>query len=1306
MKSTRPIRAAAVVFFLTLLLTMSIPVFAQTTVFINEIHYDNTGTDVGEAIEIAGPAGTDLTGWSLVLYNGSNSLAYTTTPLSGAIPNLQNGYGVVFVSYPSNGIQNGAPDGVALVDAANAVIQFLSYEGSFSAADGPASGLTSTDIGVSQSGSGPVGSSLQLEGTGTTYEDFVWAIEQPETFGAVNTGQSFGGIVEPAAPIINEFVVNHVGTDTHEFVEVAGDASTDYSAFTLLQIEGDGTGAGVIDSAIQVGTTNADGYWTTGFLGNVFENGTLTLLLVKDFTGSVSDDLDVGDDGVLDVTPWSSIVDDVAVNDGGSGDLTYATTVLAPGFSGSAFTPGGASRIPDGVDTDSAADWALNDFDGEGLPGFTGTPDPGEAVNTPDVVNALVPDVGGPIEVVISQVYGGGGNSGATLTHDFIELYNAGDDPVDISGWSVQYTSSSGTTWQVTSLSGTMAPGSYYLIQQAAGSGGSAPLPTPDAVGTIAMSATNGKVALVNSSTGLSGTCPLGDASLVDLVGYGTANCFEGSAATAALSNTTAAIRKDAGNQDTDDNAADFDVAAPNPRNSSGGGGGGGDIGACGEPATFIHEVQGSGLVSPLLGSTVVIEGVVVGDFQNNASADNGDLNGFYVQEEDSDADADPATSEGIFVFAPGAMDVSVGDQVRVGGVVAEFNGLTEISGVEAVQVCGTDNTISPTSVTIPTDLEAYEGMLVILDQTLYISEYFNYDRFGEIVLTPERQYQPTAVYEPGSPEQMALAAANAANRITLDDGRTTQNPDPAIHPNGMVFDLSNRFRGGDILNNVTGVVDFAFGLYRIQPTQGADYTSTNPRPAEPEDVGGSLKVASFNVLNYFTTIDTGAFICGPAGDQECRGADDANELARQRAKIIAALATINADVVGLIEIENHPGDVPTADLVSGLNDVLGSGTYAYIETGAIGTDAIRVAFIYKPGSVTPVGAYAVLDSSVDSRFDDTKNRPALAQSFLENSTGEIFTVAVNHLKSKGSDCNDVGDPDLGDGAGNCNLTRLAAAQALVDWLAADPTGSGDPDALIIGDLNSYDKEDPIDAILAGPDDTLGTSDDYTDLAFAFGGELAYTYVFDGQLGYLDYALANSSLVGQITGTTEWHINADEPDLLDYDTTFKQDPQDALYEPNAYRSSDHDAVIVGLSLSTSTGNTAPFCGDAYPSVGELWPPNGSFVAINVLGVTDADGDAISILVDSIYQDEPVFGPGSGNTGPDGMGVGTDTAYVRAERMGSGDGRFYHIFFTASDGNGGSCSGEVLVVVPRSLGGRVPPVDGGALYDSTVSRSRK
>ena len=236
-------------------------------------------------------------------------------------------------------------------------------------------------------------------------------------------------------------------------------------------------------------------------------------------------------------------------------------------------------------------------------------------------------------------------------------------------------------------------------------------------------------------------------------------------------------------------------------------------------------------------------------------------------------------------------------------------------------------------------------------------------------------------------------------------------------------------------------------------------------------------------MLNYFVTLDDGANdICGPDGIQECRGADDAGEFDRQKAKILAALAAIDADIFGLMEIENDSpvsGNDAVADLVAGLNATVGAGTYDYIVTGAIGGDAIKQAILYKPASVTPVGAYQLLTTAVDARFIDTLNRPVLAQVFSDNKTGVQFVVAVNHLKSKGSACDAVGDPDTGDGAGNCNLTRKAAAQAMVDWLANPSYFPGVQKTLIIGDLNSYDKEDPIDMIKLGADDTADTADDF-----------------------------------------------------------------------------------------------------------------------------------------------------------------------------------------------------------------------------------
>ncbi len=614
----------------------------------------------------------------------------------------------------------------------------------------------------------------------------------------------------------------------------------------------------------------------------------------------------------------------------------------------------------------------------------------------------------------------------------------------------------------------------------------------------------------------------------------------------------------------------------------------------CDQAFTPIYDIQGSGASVPTPGN-VTTEGVVVGDFQTSAG-----VQGFFIQ--DPTGDANTATSDGIFVFT-GTTDntVNAGDYVRVEGYARERFNQTTLNGsnsntaiVPAANIinCGTGS-VSAVDVTMPfastTFPEQYEGMLVRFPQTLVIAEYFNYDQFGEIVLAlpltgEDRPYTGTAIDEPGAPA-LARIAANAVRRITLDDNQGGSNPATLRHPNGNPFSLANMFRGGDHVANATGVLGYEFNLYRVFPTAPADYTAVNSRPASPEDVGGSLTVAAMNTLNFFITGDYPSNDpldnkCGPSQTLECRGhdADQPTEFTRQRDKLLEALAGINADVIGLNEIENTPGVSPLGDpvngVVAGLNDMLGAGTYAFIDTGVIGTDAIRVGLIYKPGSVTPVGSFQTLDSNDDPRFLDGRNRPALAQTFEEVGTGARFTVVVNHLKSKGSACT-PDDPDLGDGQGNCNQTRLAAAQALVDWLATDPTGSGDPDFLIMGDLNSYAMEDPIDAIKLGSDDTANTSDDYVNLIAQFQGTYAYSYTFDGQAGYLDHALAINSLASQVTGAAEWHINSDESDAVDYDTTFKPPTQEALYEDNPYRSSDHDPVIIGLDLTPPPDTTAP-----------------------------------------------------------------------------------------------------------------------------------
>jgi len=385
-----------------------------------------------------------------------------------------------------------------------------------------------------------------------------------------------------------------------------------------------------------------------------------------------------------------------------------------------------------------------------------------------------------------------------------------------------------------------------------------------------------------------------------------------------------------------------------------------------------------------------------------------------------------------------------------------------------------------------------------------------------------------------------------------MDDGSNLQNPLP-LPP---YLGLDNTLRTGDSVSSLIGALAYGFGNYRLHPTAAVNFVRENDRPLDSPDVGGSLlKVASFNVLNYFTTLDDSGPICGPNADQDCRGADNASEFERQKSKLVSALTTLDADIVGLIELENAADDTPIADLVDGVNAVAGPGTYAYLSTGAIGDDAIRQGLIYKPAAVTAVGGFEVLDNSFDDDFHDELNRPVLAQTFEENTSGERFTIAVNHLKSKGSDCIDEGDPDIGDGQGNCNMTRTDAAMVLVDWLATDPTGSGDPDFLIVGDLNAYAMEDPV-MVIGGYADLIRV---FVGAGFADG---AYSFNFFAQSGYLDHALSNAAMTPEVSGAAFWHINSDEPRGLDYNDFNQPD----LFNPDQFRSSDHDAVVLGFLL--------------------------------------------------------------------------------------------------------------------------------------------
>ncbi|MEU5939645.1 ExeM/NucH family extracellular endonuclease [Micromonospora sp. NPDC047548] len=741
---------------------------------VSEIHYDNAGTDTGEAIEIEAPVGFDLTGWQIVLYNGANGAAYNTRTLSGAVPAA----GVVVANYPTDGIQNGAPDGVALVSPTGSVAEFLTYEGTFTAVGGPANGLTGTDIGVEETTTTPVGHSLQkINGT--------WNPPAPNTFGVRN---------------------------------------------------------------------------------------------------------------------------------------------------------GGSNPDPD--------------------------PEP--------------------------------------------------------------------------------APGCTVTVDRT------------------------------------------------------------------------------------------------------------------------IAEVQGTGSATPLPGTRVTVEGVVTADHRT------GGYNGIYVQTAGSGGDravAAGAASDGIFVYlttnTANHPPVAIGDRVRVSGTASEFNSLTQlnIAAKSDVQVCEHGATLpAPVPVSLPLSddaRESVESMLVAPVGQFTVSEVYNTNRYGEVVLAAGDRPAPNAtdVARPGSDAAKQVTAANKAGRILVDDGRTTNLSTAGLLP--PYLSKENPLRVGDSVEAFGPVVlGYGFSEWRLQPTTpvSADtptvgrttFKATNPRTAAPVNVGGDVRVASFNVLNYFVHF---------GGD--ARGAADEAGLAKQEAKIVAAISALGADVVGLEEIENSvrfdANDPQQAlkRLVNALNAKDGAGTWDYVRSpaelpGPAQQDFITTAIIFKPAKLQPKGpGRSVNDETVWSNA-----REPIAQTFT---AGKIsFTVVVNHLKSKSG--TGTGDnADAGDGQGNWNGDRVRQAKALTAFVDQVKDDSGTDDVLLLGDFNAYTQEDPMQ-VLYGKQ--------YKDL----NNTGKATYVFGGESGSLDHALASPSLASRVTGVDVWQINAVESFAFEYDGLAP------FYEPTPYRASDHNPLVVGISTSAKPVN--------------------------------------------------------------------------------------------------------------------------------------
>jgi predicted extracellular nuclease/endonuclease I len=598
-----------------------------------------------------------------------------------------------------------------------------------------------------------------------------------------------------------------------------------------------------------------------------------------------------------------------------------------------------------------------------------------------------------------------------------------------------------------------------------------------------------------------------------------------------------------------------------------GGDGGGSDnanLGQCNDPATLIHQVQGDSNTSPYIGQSHIIEGVVT--FVSSS------MDGFFIQEEDGDKDTNESTSEGVFVYNNANEITPVnGDVVRVVGEISEFFERTQLSATQDILVCG-NASVTPSILSLPfnspLDAEKLEGMSIETNSILTVSDNYRLGDYGEVQLSNGRLYIPTNVFLPNSLEAISLAERNSLNKVILDDNVNGKYPATIIYPTGGLS-AQNTLRTGDTVTSLKGILDYSFSNYRVLPIETPAFAQENGRTETPVISQSNLKIASLNVLNLFNGDGLGG------GFPTARGPDTFEEYERQVAKTVSAIISMDVDILGLMEIENDGFSATStiADLVERLNVKAGAGTYAFVNAGAaIGTDAIAVGLIYKPNTVSTSG-------TVKLNNNPLFNRPPLAQSFNINADGSELVVVVNHFKSKGGCSSATGaDKDQNDGQACFNSKRVAQSTELLNWLSTDSQLSSQPNVLIIGDLNSYAKEDPIRTI---------TNGGFTNLIHHFGGANAYSYSYGGEAGYLDHALASSALMSKVTGATEWHINSDEPRVLDYNVENKTSQQQAeYYAPDAYRMSDHDPVIIGLNF-TSASVLGDFDGDGDVDINDV-----------------------------------------------------------------------------------------------------------------------
>ncbi|MGY3088189.1 putative extracellular nuclease [Hymenobacter sp. UYAg731] len=580
------------------------------------------------------------------------------------------------------------------------------------------------------------------------------------------------------------------------------------------------------------------------------------------------------------------------------------------------------------------------------------------------------------------------------------------------------------------------------------------------------------------------------------------------------------------------------------------------------QTVTPIGTIQGTGALATA--GTYTIEGVVTGVYADLSPA------GFYIQNDAASADGNPTTSDALFVVQT-SPTVAVGSRLRITGAVQEIASTPSFN-----QAVLTSPTITVLAASGPqpafsvidnttfsmADAEQFEGMRVQFSAPVTVSDVATLKSRGELNISLRGLvYQPTQFVDPndnpasgtsssGTTNVAAVTAYQADNvnkSLLLDDGRAATNPTPIPYLDAA----TQTVRVGSTVTSLRGILGYGNSKWRIQPLAGADAPAVvSVRPPVPTFGPIDVKIASMNVLNFFNGNGLGA------GFPTSRGALTFDDFQRQRSKILAAISQMNADVVGLMEVENDGTGANSAvqDLVNGLNQLMGAGTYAFVNDGGANsqpndTDLIHCCILYKPAAVTPYGP--ALLATVTGIFE----RPPLAQVFITNratAARDTFALIVNHLKSKASGTG--ANADQGDGQGASNLRRKGQATGLVQFINTVVRPAGTRYVVSVGDYNANYEEDPMDIMRAA--------------GFVLGSPASSaSYLFSGLSGSLDHAVLSGNLVGH-AAVEKWHINASEPEFLEYDIAGA-----ATDITSPFRSSDHDPILIGLNFRTTVTAT-------------------------------------------------------------------------------------------------------------------------------------